>query len=105
MRFDAVALATMVVHVGNAMAMESMTGTSVMAVMNMDLADTPACPPEICAKIKTCAAASAPVAVVAPAAKVTAFAPGVVLARLAQHGRDFHDPVSSLGFRRPPRFI
>lgn len=101
----AIALATMAVHVGGAMAMEGVTDTPTMAEMSMGAAETPACPPEMCAKMKACAAASAPVAAVAPATSVTAYAPEIVLARLAQHGPDFHDPVTSLGLRRPPRFI
>lgn len=99
------ALATTFTHINSAMAMEGMTDPSVMADMNMGDADSPSCPPEMCAKMKACAAASAPVAAVAPATSVTAFAPGVGLTRLAQHVPDFHDSVSGLGLRRPPRFI
>lgn len=99
-----IALATTFTHVTSAMAMERMSDASMMADMNMGDAGSPTCPPEMCAKMKACAGASSPVAVVIPAV-TSSFAPGVGVVLLAQHDPDFHDPVSGFGLRRPPRFI
>ena len=101
----AIVLATMVVHVGGAMAMKGMTDTSTMAEMNMGTADAPACPPEMGAKIKGCVTASAPVAAVSPAMNVVAFASGIGRTHFVLHGPDSNDSVSSHGLRRPPKFI
>lgn len=101
----ALAFASMFAHAGSAMAMEGMAGTVMMAEMNMGADDAPACPPAMCAKMKACAASSAPVAAVVPEATVTAFAPGVGLPHLALQVPDLNDAVSGQGLRRPPRFI
>lgn len=101
----ALAFASMFAHAGSAMAMEGMAGTVMMADMNMGVDDTPACPPEVCAKMKACAAASAAIGAVAPGTTVAAFAPRVGLTNLAPQVSDFHDSVSGQGLRRPPRFI
>ena len=98
----AIVLATMVVHVGGAMAMKGMTDTSTMAEMNMGTADALACPPEICSTMKECVPASA---TVAAAMNVVAFASGIGRTHLVLHGPDSNDSVSSHGLRRPPKFI
>ena len=101
----AIALATMFAHAGSAMAMEGMTDTVMMADMNMGGDGAPACPPEICAKMKDCVSASAAVGAVAPETSVAVFAPSAEPTHLALQVPDFHDSVSGQGLRRPPRFI
>lgn len=101
----AIALATMFAHPSSAMAMEGMTGTVMMADMNMGGDNAPTCPPDVCAKMKACASASAAIGAVTPENSVAAFAPGAGLTHLALQVLDFHDSVSGQGLRRPPRFI
>ncbi|MCA0273529.1 MAG: hypothetical protein LCH69_15915 [Proteobacteria bacterium] len=101
----AFALATMVVHAGGARAMDGMADMSMMADMTMGAADAPACPPEMCAKMKDCVQASASLSVVAPVLNVSAFVPGIGRAHLGLHGPASGDKASGDGLRRPPRFI
>lgn len=76
-----------------------------MADMNMGSADAPACPPEMCVKMKDCVQASGSLSVVAPVLNVVAFAPGTGRAHLGLHGPDFGESASDGVLRRPPRFI
>ena len=98
----AFALATIVVQGGTAMAMDKMSDSAAMAGMNMGDADSPVCPPELCAQMKACAATAF---TVEAAANGTGFAPNFVSACLVQLAPGFYDPVSGYGVRRPPRSI
>jgi hypothetical protein len=102
-----VALATMTAHVGVTTAKEGMAGTSMVTEMKMDMgvADPTDCPSEMCAKMKECAAAPAPVTPLAPITSEVSFAPRSELIRLALHSSAEPDSGPPDGIHRPPRLI
>lgn len=102
-----VVLATMSAHVGVTTAKEAMVGISIVTEMKMDLggADPADCPPEMCAKMKECATASAPVTPLASTTSVVSFAPRSELIRLALKSSAVPDSGPPDGIQRPPQLI
>lgn len=102
-----VVLAAMSAHVGVTTANEGMAGTSTVTEMKMDMgAGDPAnCPPEMCAKMKECATASAPVTPLAPITSEVSFVPKSELIRLALRSSAVPDSGPPDGIHRPPQLI
>lgn len=102
-----VALAAMSAHVGVTTAKDGMAATSMVTEMTVDMgvADPGNCPPEMCAKMKECATASAPVTPLAPITSEVSFAPRSELLRLALRSSAVPDSRPPDGLHRPPQLI